>query len=159
MTLRRKYAAPCDLPTPERTVARRGVVAVQPQLLLSIDHTPREEAMTTDKKREALVRAYQAGEPLEEVIPVIKQMGQEGKRGEAIKLLGNLAEMHVELLGPDHRNTLMARYILYSFAEAGGFKSQAVEQFRMLLADCERSLGPDHPVTHTVRDALRFAQS
>ena len=115
--------------------------------------------MTNGKKREDLVRVYESGEPLQQVVPLIKQLTESGKAIEAIKLLGELAEHHERLLGPDHRNTLMSRYLLYSVAEAMGSKAKAVAEYRKVLVDCERALGPNHPVTHTVRDVLRLADT
>jgi hypothetical protein len=111
--------------------------------------------MTTDKKREDLVRVYRSGEPLEKVGPIIIELGKQGQKKEAITLLAELVEMHIDLLGSHHRNTMMARYILWSFCYAAGAKAKAVQGYRELLADCERDLGPDHPVTNVVRDALR----
>jgi Tetratricopeptide repeat len=115
--------------------------------------------MTNDKKEEDLVRVYESGEPLQQVVPLIKRLAEAGKAKEAIELLGELAEHHTRLLGPDHRNTLMSRYLLYSLAECAGHKAAAVAEYRKLLVDCERALGPNHPVTHTVRDVLRLANT
>jgi hypothetical protein len=38
-----------------------------------------------------------------------------------------------------------------------GRYTEAQAMFERTLADCERALGPDHPLTQTARDNLRAA--
>ena len=60
-------------------------------------------------------------------------------------------------LGPGDVEALTTRYNLaVAYSEAGRL-THAVKILRRTLADCERHLGPDHPMTSTVRDHLQAA--
>jgi hypothetical protein len=62
-----------------------------------------------------------------------------------------------QALGPDDVEALTTRYNLaVAYSEAGRL-ADAVTVLTRTLADCERHLGPGHPLTVTVRDHLRVA--
>ena len=62
-----------------------------------------------------------------------------------------------QALGPGDVEALTTRYNLaVAYSEAGRL-TDAVKILRRTLADCERHLGPDHPMTSTVRDHLQAA--
>src|SRR5690349_9275711 len=57
-------------------------------------------------------------------------------------------------LGTDHSLTLAARHNLARWLGAAGQPSRAAEQYRDLLTDLLRVLGPDHPDTLATRGNL-----
>ncbi len=58
------------------------------------------------------------------------------------------------MLGPGDLETLTARSSLAAAHVADGRLMEAIALLRRTLADSERYLGPDHPVTRTVRENL-----
>ena len=60
-------------------------------------------------------------------------------------------------MGPDHANTLTSRANLASAYHTVGRRTEAVALFERTLADCERLLPPDHPMTQAIRENLRAA--
>jgi hypothetical protein len=61
------------------------------------------------------------------------------------------------VLGAGDIEALATRFNLaVAYSEAGRL-TDAVKLLGVTLADCEQHLGPDHPMTGTVRDHLRAA--
>jgi hypothetical protein len=58
------------------------------------------------------------------------------------------------MLGPGELETLSVRSGLASAQYANGRLVEAIALLKRTLADCERYLGHDHPMTKTVRDNL-----
>jgi hypothetical protein len=105
------------------------------------------------------IRAFQSGEPLKEVVPLVAKLGASGQVAQAVKLLQDLVAQHVRILGADHPNTLHSRLILASFCEVSGLHAQAISDYERLLADAERVLGPNHSITHKARTDLQLARA
>ena len=61
------------------------------------------------------------------------------------------------VLGPGDIDTLTTRCNLATAYYEAGRMTDGVKVLRRALADCERYLGPDHPMTSTVRDNLQAA--
>ena len=61
------------------------------------------------------------------------------------------------MLGPGEAETLTTRVSLASALYAGGRLMEGVAVLQRALADAERYLGPDHPMTQTVRGSLDAA--
>jgi hypothetical protein len=61
------------------------------------------------------------------------------------------------MLGPGDQLTLTTRCSLASAMYAAGRLMEAIAMLRRALADSERYLGVDHPMTQTVRDNLAAA--
>jgi hypothetical protein len=61
------------------------------------------------------------------------------------------------MLGPGDLETLTARSSLAAAHVADGRLMDAIPLLRRALADSERYLGPDHPLTRTVRDSMEAA--
>jgi 3-deoxy-D-arabino-heptulosonate 7-phosphate (DAHP) synthase len=61
------------------------------------------------------------------------------------------------MAGPGDRETLTTRASLASALYAGGRLMEVVTVLQRALADSEQYLGPDHPMTKTVRDNLDAA--
>ena len=61
------------------------------------------------------------------------------------------------MLGPGDVETLATRSSLAAAVSAGGQAREAVPLLQRTLADAERYLGPDHPMTRTVRENLDAA--
>ena len=59
--------------------------------------------------------------------------------------------------GPGDIETLTARCSLAAVLFLAGRLMEVVTVLQRALADCERYLGPDHPMTRTVRDNLKTA--
>jgi hypothetical protein len=64
------------------------------------------------------------------------------------------APLSMRLLGPDHRQTLDARYWAASWTGRCGDGAEALRLFRELLPDQVRVLGADHPDVLTTRNAI-----
>ncbi|QHO92174.1 hypothetical protein CWT12_04210 [Actinomyces sp. 432] len=91
--------------------------------------------------QEALAAAYQAS----------------GRVIEAVKLYEQVVQDRLQLLGPDHSDTLASRNNLaYAYKEAGRLE-EAIELCEQVLHDRLRILGPDHPQTLTSRNNLAAA--
>ncbi len=58
------------------------------------------------------------------------------------------------MLGPGHLSTLTSRGNLAQAYHGALRLTEAIAMFQRTLADCERALGPDHPMTRTIRDNL-----
>ena len=58
------------------------------------------------------------------------------------------------MLGPGDLETLTTRSSLAAAHVADGRPTEAIPLLQRTLADSERYLGPDHPVTRTVRENL-----
>ena len=58
------------------------------------------------------------------------------------------------MLGPGDMETLTTRVSLAAALYAGGRLMEVIAVLQRALADSERHLGPDHPMTRTVRDNL-----
>jgi hypothetical protein len=61
------------------------------------------------------------------------------------------------MLGPGDAETLTTRVSLASALYAGGRLMEGVAMLQRALADAERYLGQDHPMTQTVRGNLDAA--
>jgi len=61
------------------------------------------------------------------------------------------------MLGPGDIETLTTRCNLATAYYAAGRPADMITALRRALADAEQYLGPDHPMTSTVRDNLRTA--
>ena len=61
------------------------------------------------------------------------------------------------MIGPGDAETLTTRASLASALYAGGRLLDAVAVLQRALADSEHYLGPEHPMTKTVRDNLGAA--
>ena len=61
------------------------------------------------------------------------------------------------MVGPGDLETLTTRAALASALYDGGRLMEVVAVLQRALADSERYLGPDHPMTKTVRDNLEAA--
>ena len=61
------------------------------------------------------------------------------------------------MLGPGDLETLTARSSLAAAHFADGRLAEVIPLLQRTLADSERYLGPDHPLTRTVRDNLEAA--
>jgi hypothetical protein len=61
------------------------------------------------------------------------------------------------MVGPGDLETLTTRAGLASALYDGGRLMEVVAVLQRALADSERYLGPDHPMTKTVRDNLEAA--
>jgi hypothetical protein len=59
-----------------------------------------------------------------------------------------------DTLGPEHRDTLLARNNLAHRYQDAGQRIRAIALFEATLADCVRVLGPSHPDTVTVGHSL-----
>jgi hypothetical protein len=59
--------------------------------------------------------------------------------------------------GPGDMETLTARTNLAAALFGAGRLMEMVTVLHRALTDCERYLGPDHPMTRTVRENLRAA--
>jgi len=59
-----------------------------------------------------------------------------------------------EVFGADHPETLATRNNLAFCLRAAGREQEARVMFAALLADCERALGPGHPMSAKVRDDI-----
>jgi hypothetical protein len=68
-----------------------------------------------------------------------------GQLDTARPLLDRALDIAHENLRPDHPATLTARGNLADWLGGAGQPAQAADQFRDLLADSLRVLGPDHP--------------
>jgi hypothetical protein len=58
------------------------------------------------------------------------------------------------LRGARSVDAIAARARLASAYRRGGKPKDAIALYQRTLAECERFLGPDHPLTRTVRDSL-----
>jgi hypothetical protein len=54
-----------------------------------------------------------------------------------------------------HRHADLARHAYHT----AGRMADAIAVFQRTLADCERVLGPNHPMTHTLRENLEAASN
>ena len=61
------------------------------------------------------------------------------------------------MLGPADTETLTTRSSLAAAHLADGHLMEAIALLQRTLADAERYLGPDHPITRTVRENLEAA--
>ena len=61
------------------------------------------------------------------------------------------------MLGPGDVETLTTRSGLAAAVFADGRATEAILLLQRTLADAERYLGPDHPMTRTVRESLEAA--
>ena len=61
------------------------------------------------------------------------------------------------MLGPGDLETLTTRSSLAAAQFADGQLTEAIPLLQRTLADSERYLGPDHPMTRTVRENLEAA--
>ncbi|GIH15514.1 tetratricopeptide repeat protein [Rugosimonospora africana] len=92
--------------------------------------------------------------------PVVARAGQSlgdsGLAADALMYFDGLVADAQRVLGPDHPDTLSARYELgYWQGECGDFAGAAEAQER-LLTDRVRALGPDHPATLSTRANVAF---
>lgn len=74
-------------------------------------------------------------------------MGEGGDRAEAARLFAALATGSARLLGPDHPDTLIARFRYAFNVGVSGDRAQAAALFAAVAADRARVLGPDHSDT------------
>ncbi|MDV9172188.1 tetratricopeptide repeat protein [Streptomyces sp. W16] len=103
-----------------------------------------EEALHRPDAHEAL---YRAG----------SSIGDTGQPDAAAEYFRHLVATCRRYLGPDHRNTLIARYNLADWQAEWGDRFDAfdaVDTLLALLPDMERVLGPDHPDTLKTRILL-----
>jgi hypothetical protein len=84
--------------------------------------------------------------------------GVTGSRNPAktVRQLERLVTEAERSLGPNHPDTLTARYQIAYFTGEAGRHYEALALYRALLADQERSLGPDHPNTLTARYQIAY---
>ena len=61
------------------------------------------------------------------------------------------------MLGPGDLETLTTRSSLAAAVFADGRLTEAIPLLQRTLTDSERYLGPDHPMTRTVRENLEAA--
>ena len=61
------------------------------------------------------------------------------------------------MLGPGHTDTLTSRTNLAHAYHTACRYTEAQALFERTLADAERALGPDHPLTRTARENLAAA--
>jgi hypothetical protein len=61
------------------------------------------------------------------------------------------------MLGPGDLETLTARSSLAAAHFAAGRRAEVIPLLQRTLADSERYLGPDHPLTAAARDNLEAA--
>ena len=62
--------------------------------------------------------------------------------------------VHVSGMGPRHPDTLAARAQLARWTWMAGDAAGARDQLATLLRICQRVLGPEHPLTQTIRSNL-----
>jgi Tetratricopeptide repeat len=58
------------------------------------------------------------------------------------------------VLGGDHPDTLTSRNDLAGAYESAGDLGRAISLYETTLADCERVLGGDHPITKALQENL-----
>jgi len=64
----------------------------------------------------------------------------------------------VGILGPDKPSTLTTRFCLAAEMAARGDHAAAEAEYLVILADCERVLGADHPLIDAVRAKVADSQ-
>jgi tetratricopeptide (TPR) repeat protein len=85
-------------------------------------------------------------------IILIQNMARGGRSALAPRIHRNY-ELHLEVLGPDHPDTIRAKTMLTGVFGSTGRRDEAERNRREVLADWKRVLGPDHPVTlHSMAD-------
>ena len=79
---------------------------------------------------------------------------ESGDARPALAMASQLLPHLVDVLGPDHPDTLRTRNSIAVWTEGAGDAAGAIRLFAALLADRERVLGPDHPDTLRTRGNL-----
>ncbi len=87
---------------------------------------------------------------------IARYIGDSGSYRAARDMFARIAAAHeLEVsYGPEHRDTLVARYTLAVLAGKAGDAAEARELLAALLPDVVRVLGPDHPDTLVTRNNL-----
>ena len=78
----------------------------------------------------------------------------QGRIEEADALLAEATSVSAELLGPTHLLTMMLRRSQCQAHRQAGRNGEARAALESLVADGDRDLGPDHPLTQSAREAL-----
>jgi hypothetical protein len=71
--------------------------------------------------------------------------GEAGRDDDGVVHLRKALAARLELLGPDHPDTLLARVNLAAYADELALAKEAIEQDTAAIAGFERTLGADHP--------------
>ncbi|MCK2218702.1 FxSxx-COOH system tetratricopeptide repeat protein [Actinomadura sp. ATCC 31491] len=88
----------------------------------------------------------------------VNSLGEAGRPAVAGAFSADLLAICLRRLGPDHPDTLSARYNVARWRGRAGDATGAVAAFEELLPDCERALGADHPHTLIVRGGLAYCR-
>lgn len=147
---------PADRPTPAQLLARLAGHWEPPTALP--DTPPWPHAMTTlIQTRATTATAPYTEHSASEREHLItrsdhaRAVGEAGEHAEAARLFAELAADRARVLGPDHPDTLNARYDQAWHTGDTGADTEAARLLAELAADRARALGPDHPDTLNTR--------
>jgi NB-ARC domain/Tetratricopeptide repeat len=85
-----------------------------------------------------------------------RSLGEAGSVTAAVIYFRQMTDTALQLLGPDHPDTLTTRHELALWQGQAGNAGEAAASYRSLLADRLRVLGPEHPDTLATRGNLAW---
>jgi AAA ATPase domain/Tetratricopeptide repeat len=85
---------------------------------------------------------------------VASWLGESGRLSEALTACQTLLHERLEVLGPDHPDTLRTRKNIIRWLTDGGRDAEVLRAYNELLQDDVRALGPDHRETFITRNNM-----